>query len=107
MIDVHSLWIDYVQLRVLFSSLDTKVTPNDPFLALLNLTTFVQHTVSPVSMEQRFAYLKFCHDRRWRSFATTRRVGIENSLATFAASGRPCKVEQERPCRLRRNTVWC
>jgi hypothetical protein len=93
LIDVHSLEIDYVQLEVLILSLDTKVTSDDPFLALFNLTAFVQHAVSPVSMEQRLAYLKFCHDRRRWSFTTTRRVRIEYSLATFAASGRPCKVE--------------
>jgi hypothetical protein len=33
-IDIHSLYIDYVQLEVPFLSLDTKVTPDDPFIGI-------------------------------------------------------------------------
>jgi hypothetical protein len=43
-IDIHSLYIDYVQLEVPFLSLDTKVTPDDPFFALSVQVSIVSQT---------------------------------------------------------------
>jgi hypothetical protein len=52
----------------------------------------MEHAIATMPVEQRHAYLEFCHDRRRRCFTPARRVRVKYSLATFAASNRRCEI---------------
>jgi hypothetical protein len=51
--------------NVLTSELHAQITPNDPFLALEHLSTFMKHTISTMAMQQCKTHIKV-NDKRFR-----------------------------------------
>jgi hypothetical protein len=77
------------------SASDAKVTSDDPFLALRDLTSLVEHACIAVAVQQCKADLEIDYKRlgRW-TLALFGRLGVENCFSTDAPCSGRSQIQQ-------------
>ena len=80
---------------ILYLSSHTEIRSNDPFLALSNLSSLMQHAVIAMLMQQQHACLETDHNLLInRRLLEGNIVGIENRLAALATRRRRRQVQE-------------